>query len=126
MRLGDYKFSLSTAAYQSLTRSTAYSWQSGKRFGKLPTQQFTGIDTDTINMQGIIYSHFAGGLSQIDAMREQAGRGEPLLLVDGHGFVKGKWCIKSIEQTDTVFLSDGTPRKIEFNLSLVRYGDENE
>jgi len=32
--------------------------------------------------------------------------------------------IERIEETKTVFFSDGTPRKIEFKLDLRRYGDD--
>jgi len=124
MILGAFKFSINTAAYQTLTRNTLYRWQPQERFGLMPAQQFTGLGEDSITLQGELYPHYAGGLHQIDDMRQQAGLGKPLLLTDGNGFVKGKWVILSIDETGTVFLANGTPRKISFTLKITRYGED--
>lgn len=122
--LGNFMFSRDTAAPQSLRRNTAYTWASQDRFGRDPALQFTGRGADTIDLDGVIYPHYKGGLGQLDAMRELAGQGKPQILVDGRGAVYGKWSILSVEETRSVFLSNGTPRKIEFRLSLQRYGED--
>jgi phage protein U len=57
-------------------------------------------------------------------MRAQAGLGIPLMLISGNGTAFGRWCITSITETESVFMSDGSPRKITFSLSLKRYGEE--
>lgn len=123
--LGPFMFSRDTAAPAKLQRVTEFSWPSQARMGRDPALQYTGPGADTIDLDGVIYPHYKGGLSQMQAMRELAGLGEPQLLVDGRGMVYGKWSILRVEETGSVFFDNGTPRKIEFKLSLQRYGEDN-
>jgi phage protein U len=46
------------------------------------------------------------------------------MLINGLGEVLGRFVITQIEETQTTFLADGVPRKIEFRLSLERYGED--
>ena len=124
LALGPYRFSLNTSAYQSLKRSSEYRWPSTPRIGKEPLLQAIGPGCDHIDLDGVIYPHFRGGLGQINAMRDSAQRQEPLMLINGQGNVLGRFVITQIEESQNMFLADGTPRKIEFRLSLERYGEE--
>lgn len=124
MRLGAFNFSINTAAYQAFSRSTTYRWQAVERYGKLPAQQYTGPGEDTITLSGDIYPDYAGGLHQIDDMRAEAGKGQPLILVDGNGYVWKKWCIQSIEENKDTFLSNGVARKMSFTLKMTQYGED--
>lgn len=124
MKLGHYVFSVHRAAYQTLSRTTQYRWQAQERVGRLAAQQFTGRGEDSITLNGIIYPHFQGGLGQVYAMRIEAGRGRPLMLVDGMGRIWNRWVINQIEETQSVFDSDGRPRSVEFRLQLSRYGED--
>lgn len=126
MALGSYRFSVSTAAYQELERQNEWRWQSIDRIGAKPAQQFTGPGATTITMRGAIYPAFARqrrGLDQLPQMRATADTGLPQLLVDGAGRVWGRFCIASIVENQTVFFADGTPRRIDFTIGLVEYGD---
>ena len=124
LALGPYRFSLNTSAYQSLKRSSEYRWPSIERIGKEPLLQAIGPGYDRIDLDGVIYPHFRGGLGQINAMRDSAAKQEPLMLVNGQGNVLGRFVITQIEESQNTFLADGTPRKIEFRMSLERYGEE--
>jgi hypothetical protein len=124
LALGPYRFSLNTSAYQSLKRSSEYRWPSIERIGKEPLLQAIGPGCDRIDLDGVIYPHFRGGLGQINAMRDSAQRQEPLMLINGQGNVLGRFVITQIEESQNTFLADGAPRKIEFRLSLERYGEE--
>ena len=143
MALGNYRFSVTTAAYQALKRSTPYRWSEQSRAGRRPAMQFLGIGKETVELSGTIYPLFnggenviesdmdkkrynvtLGGLKQIDAMRAEAGQGKPLMLTDGTGAVWSRWCIESIEEDQTVFLPGGIPKKQTFRLSLSFYGDD--
>lgn len=121
MALGEFRFELSTAAYQSLERQTNYHWASSDRLGTNPAKQFTGYD-ETINLSGVIFPAFKSGIEQLNKMRAMAGRGEALLLVDGRGEVHGYWVVNSIAETGNYFLSNGVSRKQEFRLELGFYG----
>lgn len=126
-RLGAYQFALDTAAFQQLQRTTAYRWQTQKRIGRAPAAQFTGQDDDVIELSGVIYPQFRGGMGQLGLMRGQAGQGQPLPLIysfEGQGQYCGLWCITKITETRTVFFKTGAPRKIEFQISLLAYGED--
>ena len=125
MALGSYRFSLDSAAWQELRRSTAYRWQALARLQRLPAQQFLGPGSETLDLKGVIYPHYRGGFKQLDAMRAQAGKGEPLLLVDGLGFIWGQWVVLQVDETQSVLLTNGQPRKLEFQLRLARYGEDS-
>lgn len=124
MMLGMYQFSVSTAAYESLRRSVDYRWPVQERIGRRPARQFVGIGDETIELSGVILPHYLGGLGQLDSMRELAGQGVALTLADGRGRIWGKYCITAVSETRTVFWPDGEPRRMEFRLSLGRYGEE--
>lgn len=126
MALGDYRFSIDTAAYQRLERRSSWRWQAVDRLGARPAMQFIGSGEDSISMDGTVFPSYAGGLGQVEAMRKEADRGEPLMLVSGAGRVWGKFCITEISETHEVFFSDGTPRRIDFSLNLVMYGGEDD
>ncbi|MEE8058983.1 MAG: phage tail protein [Pseudomonadales bacterium] len=131
MLLGVVRFSIDTAAYQQLQRSTQYQWAAQNRLGHPilkrfgiggPTLQYIGPGDETISINGTMYPHYNGSPFHISLMRLQAGLGIPLPLISSSGgFVLGLWIVESIQQTDTALFSDGTARKIEFNLSLKRY-----
>jgi hypothetical protein len=125
MALGEFRFSLDTAAYQNLRRSVAYRWPKQERIGRAPARQFVGKGDETITLEGIIYPEFKGGLKQIDKMREVAGTGQPKMMTDGTGKVWGKWCIESIDEKQGTFFANGIPRKQEFALRLGFYGEDS-
>lgn len=119
--LGPFVFSRDTAAPQTLRQAAQYSWAAQERFGNAPLLQFTGAGAETIDLDGVIYPHYQGGLHQIAYMRELAGKGQPMILVDGRGNNYRQWSILSVEETGSVFLANGAARKIEFKVSLQRY-----
>ena len=125
MMLGQYRFCINSAAYQTFTRSTEYNWEEQRRLGKDAAMQFVSNGSDTITLEGTIYPHFRGGVSQVDSMRSQAAQGTALMLIGGNGTAYGRWCIVSISDTQTTFMKDGSPRKVTFNLKLKRYGEDN-
>ncbi len=124
MTLGDYRFSVDTAAYQQLQRTTEYRWSQQDRIGRNPSQQYIGPGTDTINLSGVIYPRYRGGLGQIELMKKEAAKGESLLLTDGLGVVHGDWVIKQISETNTNFIEGGVALKTEFSLQLLAYGED--
>lgn len=126
MSLGDFRFSLGTAAYQALDRSAAWRWQAVDRINARPMQQFIGRGDETVTMDGTIYPHFRGGLGQVAAMEAEADKGKPLLMVDGTGKVWGQYVITRIREGQTVFFSNGMPRRIDFTIELSYFGSEGK
>ena len=126
MALGDFRFQLDTAAYQELERTQNYDWKFKKPVGKRPIGQFLGIGEEKINLIGTIYPHFRGGLQQLQNMRDIAGKGESLLLVDGRGKVWGEFCITMVREKQTVFAAGGLPLRQEFHLEMMRQAEDIE
>ena len=123
LSLGSYAFSIDTAAYDQFSRSTAWRWPALARFGRGPTRHYTGKESDSITLEGTIFTERAG-LGQIEAMRKLANTGEPQLLVDQYGYIHDKWCIESLTEKKSDFFQDGAPRKQVFTIKLGAYGEE--
>ena len=124
LTLGNYQFGMSTAAHESLARTKAYRWVTQYRLGREPASQYVGPGQQTISLKGTIYPHFRGGLGQIDNMKTEADVGEPLTLVDGLGYNLGRWVIKKITDTESNYVGEGLPRRVDFSLDLEAYGED--
>ncbi len=124
MTLGGFQFALNTAAHETLQRDTAYRWERQDRLGREPAMQIIGAGEDKITLAGTIYPHFRGGLGQLNTMREMAGEGDPLQLVDGLGRVLGPYCIARVTEGQTTYVGPGIPRRVDFSLELLRYGED--
>lgn len=124
MSLGMFKFSVYTAAYQSLDRNTEYKWGEQPLFKNYDDLQYLGPGTDAMTLQGVVFPEYKGGVEQIDKLRLIAGWGKPQLLVSGFGKVLGNWVILSVTEGQTIMAAGGIPRRQEFTVSLRRYNDK--
>ena len=124
MALGAFRFGVNSGNYQTFRRSAEWRWEKLDRAGRAPALQFLGPNADEITLEGVIYPHFKGGLRQVELMRAQAGFGQPMMLVDSLGWVWEQWVINGVEERKSVFLPDGSPRKIEFTVRLRAYGPD--
>lgn len=123
MQLGAYQFGVDTAAYQELTRTTEYRWQGQDRIDQHAALQYTGPGSDSITLSGVVFPEYKGGTGQPDALRTLAAEGQPLLLVDGLGYLHGRWVLERIEEQQAVFAQRGLPRRQQFSLQLRKYDD---
>lgn len=121
MQLGAFQFGINTAAYQGLSRSDEWRWPDQERVGQAPALQYTGPGATTITLDGILYPEWRGGLGQLDAMRAEAGKGKPLVLVDGRGQALGMWVIERVDESQSIFAAGGVARRVEFTLQLKRF-----
>lgn len=119
MILGMFVFTMRTAAYQQLQRSTSWRHASNDRVGDMPAYQFIGRGTDTITLDGSIVPEFGVPMS-ISALRLMADTGRAFALIGGTGKVFGMYVITDIEETQRYFFKDGTPRQIDFSISLTQ------
>ncbi|MCC7632567.1 phage tail protein [Stenotrophomonas rhizophila] len=126
MSLGTFVFSLSTAAYQQLQRQMSWRHPTSERVGARAARQYVGPGEETIDLSGVIHAELTDDLLTLDALRELAAEGRPLALVEGNGMVYGAYVILSINEGRSEFFSDGTPRRIEFQLQLARTDDDAE
>lgn len=117
MIFGMFVFSIPTATYQKLQRTTNWNHVSSSRFGSTPAYQYTGRGTDTITLDGSIVPEFGSQMS-LTALRLMGNTGKNFPLISGSGKIYGLWVLDSIEETQTDFFKDGKPKKIEFSLKL--------
>lgn len=123
MAFGQFVFSLPTMAYQELQRQTSWRHASNSRVGARPSRQFVGAGDDTLNLSGVLAPELTGGTAALDEVREMANTGAAWPLVDGNGIVYGQWVIESLNESKSIFMADGTARRIEFQLQLTRVDD---
>ena len=124
LQLGTFQFSITSAAYKQLRRRRSWRWAAQQRLQERPARQFVGEGDDSITLSGVIYPQYLGGSGQLDDVVELAGTGEAQTLIDGQGNVLGQWVIESINDTGSYQLRDGSPRRLQFSLSITRYQDD--
>lgn len=61
-----------------------------------------------------------GGKLTMTTLRLMAEEGRAWPLLDGTGMIYGMYVISRVSETGSIFFADGTPRKIDFTLSLTR------
>ena len=110
MSLGQFRFSTQTAAYQSTQKTNQYRWQQHDVLGSAPRAQFLGLGEETVTLDGVIFPFYKGGLTQLDAMRREAKRGTPLLLIDAGGTVQNTSYHNQEHQT--LFAKMAVPKKL--------------
>jgi phage protein U len=126
MQLGNFQFSINTAAYQELRRNVEYRWAELGRIAHRPSLQFVGVGRDEIDLRGVILPTFRGGIHQVDILRSYAQKGEPQTLTTGRGENWGPWCVLAIGDEQQTLTFKGTPLKIEFGLRLSYYGPDDD
>lgn len=133
LALGMFVFMRQTLPHQTLQRDAEYRWPSNSRVGKRDSFQFLGPGEEKITA-GTLYPELTGGKLTMTAIRLMADQGRAWPLLDGTGTIYGMYVINNISETGSLFFADGTPRKIDFTLTLTRvdeslaalYGDIGE
>jgi|AGTN01.1.fsa_nt_gi Phage protein U len=125
MSLGLFAFTLQTAPFETLKRSTAQRWEAKNRVGRAPAYQNGGPGDDTITIDGTLAPPLTGGARNLDKLREMMAGGKVWILTAGTGEVLGKWFIANVEETRSRMLSNGAARKIAFSLTLKHYPDDD-
>ncbi|WP_115528367.1 MULTISPECIES: phage tail protein [Xanthomonas] len=123
MSYGTFVFALDSAAFLQLQRQMSWRHATSERVGARAASQFLGPGDDTIELSGLIAPELTGTRASLETLRTLAADGEPLPLVDGAGVVYGPYLLLTINETASLFFEDGTPRRIEFQLSLRRADD---
>ncbi|WP_145530107.1 phage tail protein [Yersinia alsatica] len=120
LALGMFIFMRQTLPYQNFQRNAEYRWPSNSRVGQRDAFQFLGIGEEKITLGGVLYPELTGGKITMTTLRLMAEEGRAWPLLDGSGTIYGMYVINNVSETDSVFFADGTPRKIDFTLTLTR------
>jgi len=123
MSLGQFVFGLNTLAFDELKRQTSWRHPTNARVGLRPARQFVGPGDDQITLTGALVPEFMGSRQALPQLRDMADSGNAWALVDGAGGVYGAWVIENINETGSIFVAQGVPRRVTFDLSLARVDD---
>ena len=124
-QLGSFQFDLPNGVPQTLDRTAEYRWELQDRLLRDSAAQFLGPGSQQITLDGVLFPGFSGRQTTMETLRELAAKGEPQMLTDGLGRVYGKWAIRSVQEGLGTFAPGGGARQISFNVSLVRYVEDN-
>ena len=88
--------------------------------------QYIGPDNDTISFSGVVYPELAGSnVASIDELIAMGNTGKTYALLDGTGRFYGMFYIESINRNQSHLLTNGSPRKIGFDITLKLQDDSN-
>lgn len=120
VRLGDYSFTISDLAYQSLNKSYAWRWDAINVIGGRQALQYSGQGDETITLSGVAYP-VHNTMDPQDRLIAEANKKEPLIMVSAAGEVLGKYVIESISFNESNFHVSGVPHHVDFTIGIRRH-----
>lgn len=123
MSLGSFVFELPKIAYDTLTQNLNWRFAKTEMFQSRQATQYLGIGEEAIELTGTAFAAAGNDYSAFDEISALAKAGDSYPLLDGTGKLWGQFFIEKLQKTNTYFLPDGTPQKIEFSLSITRSDD---
>lgn len=128
MMLGDFPFTLATAEYDKLSRSLSWRWAEHERHNRKSAMQFMGAVSEDRTYRGTLHIEKGQDLSLPDAMKAEADKGEPLILLSSNDIstadYMGQWVIRELTFDESDVLGDGTPLTIDFTIKLKEFGED--
>lgn len=124
MALGMFVFELNTLPYQQDQQKRTWRHPTNSRIGQRPASQFLGPGEETRKLAGVLYPELTGGEVELAQLAQMADQGDAYPLVTAAGDVLGLFVIEGLDVTRSVFFADGTARRLEFDLHLARYDDD--
>ena len=122
LQIGNVQFQALGPSYESLRHAARFEWPAVGRVGRPDARQFTGEGEETFEVTGRIYTDYFDGFQAIRQLRSMARL--PRMLVSGAGDILGRWCILEVSNVQTYPNHRGQPARVEFTVSLARYGDD--
>ncbi|MBB4267364.1 phage tail protein [Roseospira visakhapatnamensis] len=126
MAWGDVRFSISTLAYDELSRSLAARVSPQAIVGARPTLHHMGLEQETLGLSATLFPYHLPnnrGLSQLHVLRASVGTSELLIAgAGGMGTALDHWVLKSVGDTQTEIHPNGTGQKIAVTLELLYDG----
>ena len=120
MAFGPFAFGMQTAAYDELRRQMQFKHGAAVRVGERDSYQYLGAGEEIVTLSGTVAPGVTGTLASITQLEAMGAGGQAYVLVDGAGYVYGVYFIDRIETTQRYFLDDGTPRRVDFSVTLYR------
>ena len=126
LAIGLFPFAIATIVHDDLQRRASWTHAISPRIGARDATQFVGVGPETLSIRGTAYAELSDGRASLDELRAMADTGNAWSVVDGAGQVYGAFVIQGIDEGLKELGPDGRPRKIDFNIDLLRVDDEAE
>lgn len=123
MALGLFVFALDPLPFLDLQRTADFRHPQQGRIGARQSSQNVGPGDETISLAGWIAPGQIGDRISLDVLREMGLQGQVWPLLDGTGVSHGAWKILNISESQSSFMDDGTPLRIDFTVNLRREDD---
>lgn len=120
MTLGMMVFMRQTLPYQGLQHNVDYRWPTNSRIGQRATAQFLGPGDEKITLTGVLLPEITGGKISLVTLKALADLGRAWPLIGGDGTIYGMYVVTDYNTNSTEFFSDGSARRIDFTLNLLR------
>jgi len=120
MTLGMMVFMRQTLPYQGLQHNVDYRWPTNSRVGQRATVQFLGPGDEKITLSGVLLPEITGGKISLVTLKTLADLGRTWPLIGGDGTIYGMYVVTDFSENRSEFFSDGSARRIEFTLNLLR------
>lgn len=120
MSYGLFVFCLKTLPYQKMTISKNWRYPKNERVNYRPALQYTGPSNDTITLSGSVYTEITNGRVSLEVLERMALLGISWPLIEGDGVPLGFFVLENVERTHSELNRDGSPRKIDFTLKLIK------
>lgn len=121
--LGMFVFTTNSVPFQSFERSQSWRHPHQNVVGDAPPSQYTGKDPEEIVINAELRPEVTGGNQSINDLRKMADTGLPHPLILGNGRMLGSFVILSIKEGNSQLNEDGTPRAINFTMTLKKVSD---
>lgn len=120
MALGPYNFEAIGFGFEAQDLSTETPWAEINTAHTLNEQQWTGPQSESFEISGVLFPHAFGGLDSLQGLKSAALNGSPLMLVTRSGGIHGMHTIQAISEGRTVVDRAGLPHKVDYNISLLK------
>lgn len=119
--LGPFAFAAHGFGLTDISRALKTPWGTQSVAGGMNPLQWTGPDSDSVTIKGVLFPHEFGGLDSLIGLRAAAEAGQPLMLVNFAGLIFGQHVIESIDEDRSFLDSNGQPMRNAYSLALKRY-----
>lgn len=123
MALGGFAFESFGFSFTDRGSQLSTNWAEIEVAGGLNPAQWTGGQSDTITIKGVLFPAEFGGLEGLSGLRQAAQNGEilPLVFLDNPANnIRGMWRIEGLGD-DGSFFWNGSPLRDAYQISLKQY-----
>lgn len=119
--LGAFAFEAHGFGLTDITRSTKTNWASVQVAGGMDRLQWTGGESDSVTIKGVVFPHIFGGLTALAGIRAAAEAGQPLMFVNLAGQIFGLHVIEGVDEDRSLLDANGLPMRDAYTLTLKRF-----